>query len=213
VLTETEGEIAVRRARGAVVSAVTGAPSALDPDPLPPRFAAPTGVFVTLKRHPSGELRGCIGLPLPTHPLGKAIREAAGAAAIEDPRFPAVLPEELDALTVEVSVLTPPEIVHVTSPAAIPAEVRVGRDGLIVAGYRTSGLLLPQVATELGWSPEEFLDATCQKAGLPAGAWRDERVRVSRFQAEVFREVAPGGAVEREPVELTPTSARPAPRT
>ncbi len=209
--TDAEGELAVRLARGAVDAAVRGTGATSPSADLPARFREPTGVFVTLKRYPSGALRGCIGLPLPTHPLGKALREAAVAAATEDPRFPAVLPEEVPKLTVEVSVLTPPEVVPAPTPQAIPQFVEVGRDGLVVAGYRTSGLLLPQVATELGWSAEEFLDGTCEKAGLPAGAWKDPRVRVSRFRAEVFRETAPMGPVERERLALTPTRARPGP--
>jgi uncharacterized protein len=209
VTSDAEGELAVRVARTAVIAAVRGERPAPPAGPLPARFTEPTGVFVTLKRYPGGALRGCIGLPLPTHPLAKALHEAAVAAATEDPRFPAVLPEEVPRLTVEVSVLTPPEVVPAPTPASIPQFVEVGRDGLVVAGYRTSGLLLPQVATELGWSAEEFLDGTCEKAGLPAGAWKDARVRVSRFRAEVFRETAPDGPVEREALQVTPPNARP----
>jgi len=201
VISDADGELAVRLARRAVERAVEGRADEAPPAP-PARFRDPSGVFVTLKRFPDGGLRGCIGLPLPTHPLGTALREAAAAAATEDPRFPAVLPEEIPRLTVEVSVLTPPEVLAAPDPAARPGLVEVGRDGLIVSGHRTSGLLLPQVATELGWTAEEFLDGTCEKAGLPAGAWRDPRVRVSRFRAEVFRETSPGGPVERE--RLTP---------
>jgi uncharacterized protein (TIGR00296 family) len=73
--------------------------------------------------------------------------------------------------------------------------VRIGRDGLIVTGEGTSGLLLPQVASEMGLTPETFLSLTCEKAGLPPDAWLAGGVKVLRFQAEVFAEATPRGAV------------------
>jgi uncharacterized protein len=201
MLTPEEGTRAVRLARESLVEAL-GSPEAARPrtrpvEALPAVFDEPRGVFVTLRRHPTGALRGCIGFPLPIHPLGRAIREAALSAATEDPRFPAVRGVELDGLTVEVSVLTVPVPVAGASPAERVREIRVGRDGLIVEGYGTSGLLLPQVAPEQGWSSQELLEGTCEKAGLPPTAWTDPRVRVRRFEADVFAERSPGGPVVR----------------
>ncbi|MGB6442613.1 MAG: TIGR00296 family protein, partial [Thermoplasmata archaeon] len=143
-------------------------------------------------------LRGCIGFPLPVLPLRTALVQAALSAATEDPRFPPVGAPELDALTIEVSVLSVPVPLRSAAPERRVEEVRVGRDGLIVDGYGTSGLLLPQVGPEQGWSAEELLDGTCEKAGLPPGAWRDPKVRVRRFEAEVFAEQSPAGKVLRE---------------
>jgi len=165
-------------------------------------------VFVTLKHYPGGELRGCIGYPLPILPLGEAIRDAAVAAASEDPRFPPVEPNEMDRVSVEVSILTIPQLVLSTSPENLVAGIRPGRDGLIVDGYGQNGLLLPQVASEQGWGAERFLEGTCEKAGLPADAWRDRRVRIRRFEAEVFGEQRPKGPVVREPTEAGPPVAR-----
>jgi len=68
-----------------------------------------------------------------------------------------------------------------------------------VDGYGRSGILLPQVAPEQGWTAEEFLAGTCEKAGLPESAWRRPEVRIRRFEAEVFREASPGGALVDEP--------------
>ena len=194
-----DGRAAVRWARASLAVALrTSGPVAPEADrPDAPVFREPRGVFVTLKRHPSGELRGCIGYPLPHLPLAEAIARAAVAAATDDPRFPPVTEKEIDRLTIEVSVLTVPVPLAGTTPEAMVAEVTIGRDGLIVEGRGTSGLLLPQVGPEQGWTSEELLDGTCEKAGLPAGAWRDPRVRVRRFEAEVFAETAPGGPVER----------------
>jgi hypothetical protein len=87
-------------------------------------------------------------------------------------------------VTIEVSVLSTPAPVDVTVPGAIV----IGRDGVIVERGRARGLLLPQVAPEQGWKPEAFLDATCEKAGLPPGAWREPGTRVLTFQADVFDE-------------------------
>ena len=183
-------------------------PLAPDGETLPRAFHELRGVFVTLKQYPGGELRGCIGYPLPLVPLGEAIRDVAVAAATEDPRFPPVDGSEMDRLAVEVSVLTLPQVVPSTSPDSMVAAIHPGRDGLIVEGYGTSGLLLPQVATEQGWDAEELLEGTCQKAGLPPAAWRDRRVRVRRFEAEVFGEERPRGPVVRESLEPTPRVVR-----
>ena len=162
-------------------------------------WAEKRGVFVTIKRFPDGELRGCIGYPLPVLPLGTAVGRAAVAAATEDPRFPPMRANELPRIILEVSVLTVPETIRGDRPEAIVSAVRVGRDGLVVEGYGMSGILLPQVAPEQGWTAEELLAGTCEKAGLPSSAWRRPEVRVRRFEAEVFREASPGGPLVDEP--------------
>ncbi|MGP8075583.1 MAG: TIGR00296 family protein [Thermoplasmata archaeon] len=203
MLSTEEGVAAVRLARRAIDGAL--GPHRPDSDPaevaaswpLPPVFDEPRGVFVTLKRYPDDALRGCIGYPLPVLPLRTALARAAVSAAIEDYRFRPVRAPDLPHLTVEVSVLTVPSPIPFTTPEAMVRAVTVGRDGLIVEGLGSSGLLLPQVAPEQGWSSEELLDGTCEKAGLPTRAWRDSRVKVRRFEAEIFREVAPGGDVVR----------------
>ena len=152
-------------------------------------------MFVTLVDYPSGGLRGCIGYPRPVLPLAQAIRGAAVSSAHEDPRFPPLLPEEFGRIVVEVSILTPSEPITASDPEGRLASVEVGRDGLIVRARGASGLLLPQVAVDQGWDASEFLDATCEKAGLPFAAWRQASTVVERFRAEVFAEVEPNGPV------------------
>lgn len=205
--------MAVRLARQAVLAVVasrTTLPYGGDgAGRLAPVFRERRGVFVTWKVHPGGRLRGCIGFPLPVLPLADAIRRAAVSAAIEDPRFPPVTAPELAGLSAEVSVLGIPLPL---SPTDRARGVVPGRDGVIVETDRTSGLLLPQVAGELGWTAEELLDGTCEKAGLAPGAWRRPEVQVRTFQAEVFGEDAPGGEVHRRQAEL-PGPARSAPRS
>jgi hypothetical protein len=203
VLEVEDGVAAVRLARQALEATFhpqPGAESAAEVEGthLPRVFDEPRGAFVTLKRHPSGALRGCIGYPLPVLPLRAAIVRAAVSAALEDYRFRPVTPPELARISIEVSVLTPPVPLRFSTPEEAIRAVKVGRDGLIVDGLGSSGLLLPQVAPEEGWDARELLDGTCEKAGLPPDSWKDLRVHVRRFEAEVFHELAPGGEIVRE---------------
>jgi AmmeMemoRadiSam system protein A len=115
-------------------------------------------------------------------PLYRAVATSAVSAAVRDPRFFPVQREEMANLELEISVMGPIE------PVRDSAEIEVGRDGLIISRGRFAGLLLPQVATEYGWDRQTFLDQTCLKAGLPAGAWRDADTRIEKFAAEVFGE-------------------------
>jgi len=183
LLTDDEGAMAVRSARSAIEYVVAKRPKAsLN---LTPVFSEKRGVFVTLTK--SGSLRGCIGFPYPVMPLGEAIVHAAGAAALEDPRFPPVTKEELTAVLLEVKILTIPERVE-GEPVKRPDNVIVGKHGLIVRGMGTSGLLLPQVATEYGWDAKTFLDHTCMKAGLSGRCWTSKNVEVLTFEGQIFSE-------------------------
>jgi uncharacterized protein len=183
MLTAEEGTLAIRLARGALEHAI-GKKPALNLK-LTPVFAAKRGVFVTLTRN--GELRGCIGLPYPVMELGEAIEYAARSAALEDPRFPPVSKEELQKIDLEVTVLTVP-VPLLCEPAERPANVVVGKHGLIVRGMGTSGLLLPQVATEYGWDSKTFLDHTCTKAGLSGKCWTSKNVELMIFEGQIFSE-------------------------
>ena len=159
-------------------------------------FSFKSGVFVTLN-NPLG-LRGCIGYPLPDKKLFNALEDAAIAAATQDPRFPPVKLEELDSITFEVTVLTPPEKIEVSDPQEYLSKIKVGQDGLIVKFDYYSGLLLPQVPIEFGWNAQEFLEHTCEKAGLPMDIWKDPEVEIEKFQGIVFKEIEPKGEVIQE---------------
>ena len=151
---------------------------------LKSRFNKKQGVFVTI--HKNKELRGCIGFPEPIFPLYDAIKKAALYAAFEDPRFHPLRNDEYEDIEFELSILTVPE------PVNKPYEknIKVGEDGLIIRAMGRSGHLLPQVATEYNWSPEEFLGHTCQKAGLSDDAWKNDDIEILSFQAEIFSENA-----------------------
>ena len=150
-----------------------------------PHFADPAldekrGAFVTLRA--AGELRGCIGLIEPLRPLSETVRLMAVEAA-RDPRFPPLTLPELAGVTIEISVLSPPE------KADAPERITIPGDGVIVRRGPRQGVFLPQVADETGWDRETFLSNLCfHKAGLPPDAWRDRRTELYTFRAEVFSE-------------------------
>jgi AmmeMemoRadiSam system protein A len=177
VTAEHDRQLLLRVAREAITAFVSGAPAHVSgaADVL----ARPGGAFVTL--HKGGELRGCIGHIEANEPLGTIVPRCAVAACSTDPRFPPLAPDELDAIDIEISLLGP------LQPIAGPAEIVIGRDGLVVERGWQRGLLLPQVAPEWNWNAETFLAHTCRKAGLPLDAWR-HGANVWRFEAEVFGE-------------------------
>jgi AmmeMemoRadiSam system protein A len=133
---------------------------------------------VTLEEE--GALRGCIGRVTGDRPLGEVVRHVAVADACEDPRFPAVTPEGLPGLRIEISVLSEPARLEPVDPRRIV----IGRDGLLVRRGTATGVLLPQVATERGLDPAAFLAAACRKAGVR----QEPGTEVFVFQAEVFGE-------------------------
>lgn len=162
-------------------------------------LAEKRGVFVTLNVLAEGNsmLRGCIGFPYPVKPLAEAVQEATVYAASDDPRFAPVGSDELGEIAVEVSVLTLPVELKVKNRKDLPTGVKTGEDGLMISTDFTSGLLLPQVATEQGWDAEEFLNQACLKAGLSPDSWLLPATKVETFQADIFAEKSPRGVVDR----------------
>ena len=183
---ERAGTLLIRLARQAIETAFTKRELDLAPYRKEKALAGRLGVFVTLTEEE--ELRGCIGFIKGEVPLCEGVVHAARAAAFDDPRFPALEPEELGEVRVEVSVLTTPKQLKVRTPEEYLEKVRVGRDGLIIRKGFYSGLLLPQVPVEYGWSVETFLEHLCLKAGLAPKAWKEKGVEIEAFQAEIFSE-------------------------
>jgi AmmeMemoRadiSam system protein A len=168
----------VEIARRAIASAILEK-RVLDFPPVPAALSEPRGAFVTL--YCAGALRGCVGQVENPGPLADVVARSAINAALHDSRFTPVGAGELASLEIEISALTPPELVQ---PEAIVA----GRHGLIVMRGSLKGLLLPQVATERNWSGRRLLEETCVKAGLARDAWRDPATKVFGFAAEIFSE-------------------------
>jgi len=195
-LSDSDGVLLVKTARKAVTEFLSnGNRMKLESD-LEEKFSFNSGVFVTLN-NPDG-LRGCIGFPIPEKKLSHAIIEGAIAAATEDPRFPSVKTNELNDIVFEVTVLTPPVEIDVSDPMEYLEKIKVGRDGLIIRHSFSSGLLLPQVPVEYGWNVEEFLQHTCEKAGLSRDTWKNESVKIEKFEGIIFKEETPNGTIVRE---------------
>jgi len=139
----------------------------------------PSGAFVTLNKH--GRLRGCIGHMIDDTPLNRTVGLMAMQAAFHDRRFQPVTLDELDDIEIEISVLTPYELIDE------PDDIVLGRDGIVLRKNGRSSVYLPQVAPEQGWTLEETLNHLSMKAGLPQDAWRSG-AQLLTFQAEVFSE-------------------------
>ncbi len=139
----------------------------------------PLGAFVTLKKN--GKLRGCIGRFMPSDPLWQIVQLMTIASATEDTRFTPVTEDELEDITIEISVLTPLKRIKSID------EVKVGKHGIYVRYGLNSGTLLPQVATENGWDREQFVGYCCKyKAGLDYDCWKYAELYV--YEAIVFDE-------------------------
>jgi len=149
-------------------------------------FSFKSGVFVTLNDKQG--LRGCIGYPLPNKLLYDALFDASISAATKDPRFSPIEDKDLNSIMFEVTVLTPPKKIIVNDPNEYLSKIKVGRDGLIVKNGYYSGLLLPQVPVDYNWNEKEFLEYTCEKAGLPKDSWKDPATVIESFEGIVFKE-------------------------
>jgi len=142
-----------------------------------PKLKADGAVFVTIKMN--GLLRGCIGHIQPVIPLYQSVIRNAVAACSSDPRFPPMKEEDLKHMDVEISILSP------LRPLKDVKNIQLGKHGLFIVKGMQSGLLLPQVATELGWNRDTFLEQVCAKAGLPKDAWKDAELYA--FTAEIIK--------------------------
>ncbi len=138
-----------------------------------------SGVFVTLEEKVSGNLRGCMGYIRGFKPLAEAVIDCTIQAATRDRRFLPMKQGEDQTVTIKISVLTPPRTISAVD------EIKIGKHGLIISrGFKT-GVLLPQVPVEQGWSRDDFLKAICRKAGLPDMAWK-KGAALQVFSAQVF---------------------------
>ena len=195
-ISKSDGEILVKTARSIVEEYLSTNKKLKLSEEFEKRFSFNSGIFVTLNN--SQGLRGCIGYPLPDKKLTDALVGASISAAVDDPRFAQVKSEELNEITFEVTILTPPTIIQVENNLEYPSKIKVGQDGLIIKYGFNSGLLLPQVPTEYGWNEEKFLEFTCEKAGLPKDSWKTKDVEIQKFQGIVFKETSPNGNVIQE---------------
>ena len=141
------------------------------------------GVFVSL--YVGDELRGCIGNLYARDPLWRTVREMAVGAATADPGSVPVTLTELRSLNIEISVIAPMR-------QLTPDEVEIGACGLYVVRGPARGVLLPQVATDHGWTREQFLAEACAHAGLGPEEWKLDGTAIYGFAADVFSDLSLG---------------------
>lgn len=144
-----------------------------------PTLKEKRGAFVSLKI--SGELRGCIGYPLPFKSLYQTVIDVAVSAATQDFRFKSLTLEELPKARIEISVLSSPQ------PVMDINKIEVGTHGIVVSKGLNKGLLLPQVPVEWDWDLETYLSHGCLKAGLDEDEWK-KGAQIEVFTAQVFSE-------------------------
>ncbi len=203
-LSQAEKQLLLQVARQSMDAAVKGAPP---PDVAVDRRTAalerPGCSFVTLTE--LGELRGCIGGLVASQPLWRDVRQRAVQAALRDYRFRPVEPEELPAIEIEVSVLTPTQPLEYDTPDDLLGRLRPHVDGVVLLDGLNRATFLPQVWNTVP-DPELFLSMLCQKLGVRPDTWRHEHLDVETYQVEEFRE-----ADFRAEPNLDEPAARPTP--
>lgn len=157
----------------------TGNTPKVDPDKLGETLKTPCGAFVTLNKN--HKLRGCIGRFEPNQPLWKVVQSMAIAAATHDYRFEKVQTNEINQLEIEISVLTPLKRIQSAD------EIILGKHGIYIKKGDVTGTFLPQVATQTGWSKEEFLGHCAEdKAHIGWDSWKTAELYT--YEALVFGE-------------------------
>lgn len=140
------------------------------------------GAFVTFWARK--RLRGCVGSFGATDDIVATIQDVT-RESLADRRFASdpITAEMLKGLELEISILSD------LGPTQDPLSLTPGIHGVVIRRGLQSGCFLPQVASERGWSAEEFLSNCCtMKAGLPADAWRERAAEVLLFRTQVFSE-------------------------
>jgi uncharacterized protein len=182
-ITKEEQHILLTQAREVITAKLEGRKPSLQNTGDDSTLQTPCGAFVSLHMKDSQRsLRGCIGRMAANLPLIETVRIMAESAAFEDPRFPPLKKDELSALHIEISALSP------MTPCLDPRQVKVGVHGLLLIGRGRSGVLLPQVPVEQGWDLDQYLDYICVKSGLPQGAYDAPDTQLFTFTAIVFGE-------------------------
>ncbi len=153
-----------------------------------------TPAYITLLKYPSMSFRGSSGHIMPIISLKEAVKELAVKAAFMDRRVFPLMESELSDTILELTILNEPKLIEVKSFSEYPKRIKVGRDGLVMEYNYVKAVLLPQVAVRRGWNEKEFLSFALLRVGVnPMDV--DEKIKVYKFQAQVFREKEPGGRI------------------
>lgn len=175
--------IHARKSIGAVLQGLKPPPA--DPSSLSPALRQEGACFVTLTLN--GKLRGCVGSLEAKQPLVDEVQDRAVSAAFNDFRFSPLREEELPAVNLEISYLTPPETLDYQAPDELIDRLKPGRDGVILSDGIRKATFLPQVWDQLP-TPEEFLGRLCLKMGARPELWKQKPLQVEVYRVEKFRE-------------------------
>ncbi len=185
-LSQAERRYLFNVARESIACAAQGHdPPPVELDTVPERLQQDGASFVTLNQN--GCLRGCIGSLEAYRPLVLDVQQNAVGAALRDPRFPPVRPEEVAELTIEISVLTLPQPLDYDSADDLLDRLRAGVDGVVIECGWQRATFLPQVWDKLP-DKEQFLERLCLKAGLAPDAYRGRELDVWTYQVEKLKE-------------------------
>jgi AmmeMemoRadiSam system protein A len=185
-LTFEEQKVLLRLAREAMERGVKGeALPFLDQSSLSLALREEGSSFITLTAH--GQLRGCIGSLNPYQSLAEDVREHAVAAALNDPRFPAVREDELNGIQIEVSRLTRPIPLEYEDANDLLSKLHPYLDGVILRDAFRRATFLPQVWEKIP-DPTEFMNNLCYKMGVRHDLWRGKHFEVLTYQVEEFHE-------------------------
>jgi len=172
-------------ARGSIeYGLVHGEPSPIDCDNLPPVLTEPAATFTTLRSR--GKLRGCCGALEASLPLAVDAARSAFQAAYRDTRFDPVGRGEIEEIRLEISVLSPLELMVVTSETDLLEQLIPGTDGLVIIDGWRRATFLPKVWESLP-EPRQFLAQLKFKCGLPADYW-SERMEFLRYRTTSYAE-------------------------
>ena len=172
-------------ARRSISSGLTaGRALQLDLAQLEDSLQIKAAVFITLTQ--AGELRGCVGSLQALEPLAQAVATSAFNAAFRDRRFPALSADELDAIRIEISVLSEMEPIEAPTRQALLDSLQPGVDGVLLEDRGQRATFLPKVWEKIT-SPTEFLEQLLHKAGLGTGHWSDS-LRFQRYHTFTFAE-------------------------
>ena len=140
--------------------------------------------FVTLSQ--DGKLRGCIGSVLARQSLLDDVLHNAQSAAFRDPRFEALKEEELEGVSIEVSVLSEPKLLEYSDVEDLKEKITEGVDGVILKQGYHQATFLPQVWEELK-DFDKFFSHLCQKAGLAIGCLQNHP-EISVYQVQKVKD-------------------------
>jgi len=179
------GKELLRLARGSIAYGIIhSGPLPINCDELPPALTEPGATFTTLRFE--GQLRGCHGTLVAVRPLAEDVTRSAFQAAFRDPRFDPVGEDQLSAVSLEVSVLSPQESIPVTDEADLLERLTPGKDGLVIVADGRRATFLPQVWERLP-DPHQFLAALKAKCGLADDYW-SEQLEFQRYRTTSYAE-------------------------